>query len=104
MSKFDPPSDPFGDEVHCHICDAVMVQSSDGEWECLQYHEEDLVSQKDYVRKGVCPVCDSNRIDEPEPDIDNSPVEVKVLCTCRACHAQWIEFYDFDRYEMVGTK
>lgn len=24
MSKFDPPSDPFGNEKHCRICDSAL--------------------------------------------------------------------------------
>jgi hypothetical protein len=106
-TNFDPPSDPYGDEVHCHICDACMVQDSTGEWECLEYHEEDLISQKDYFKKRICPACFSIRVKfyADEVDIDNPTVEgITINCSCLACKATWNELYAFSRYEMVGTK
>jgi hypothetical protein len=104
MTNFDPPTDPYGDERHCPTCDACMVQSSAGDWECLQYHDDELVSQKDYVKKGTCPVCRSNRIDVDEADLADVPVQVKVSCNCLACKAIWKEVYQFSEYKMVGTK
>ena len=35
MPKFDPPSDPFGNEKTCRLCDAAMVYDSwMSEWYC----------------------------------------------------------------------
>ena len=98
--------DPYGDEKNCPVCDAVMGRDSSGELYCLQYHEEDLTSQKDYIEKGaLCPVCGSNRTDVPdEADLNWAPVKISVGVKCLTCKATWNEFYKFDRYEMVGTK
>ena len=104
MTQFDPPSDPYGNEKHCHICDACMVESSDGSYECLQYHEDDLLSQENYLKKNICPVCDSNRIEVVEVNADDSPPYVKIICKCRVCKADWNEIYKFEKYEMVGIK
>lgn len=42
MPQFDPPSDPFGDEKRCRICDADLTYNPlIREWECTQDHEED---------------------------------------------------------------
>lgn len=96
--------DPYGDEKHCPVCDACMVQSSDGEWECLQYHEDDLVSQKEYVENGGCPVCSSVRTEPIEWYDANCPETYRVTVVCNDCKAKWYEYYKFAEYEMVGTK
>ena len=108
MTKFDPPSDPYGDEVHCPICDAVMEEEAIGSvgigWVCKQYHEDELISQEDYLKKGNCPVCDSFSYDILEPCIDYAPKFVDIVYVCKVCKATWKEVYKLDRYEMVGTK
>ena len=108
MENISYPSDyfdPFGDEKNCPICDAILSRDSSGELYCLQYHEEDLISQKDYVKKSVCPVCDSKLIDVPDgADLDWVPNRVEVGCQCQKCKATWKEIYVYSRYEMIGTK
>ena len=107
MEKIPYPDnyfDPFGDGKNCPICDAVLSRDGSGELYCLQYHEEDLIPQKDYVKKGVCPVCSSNRVNVDDAELDDIPVQVIVPCDCMACKANWIEIYEFSRYEMIGTK
>ena len=42
MAKFDPPSDPLGDEKHCRICDSVLEYDEwTKEWYCPCDHEEE---------------------------------------------------------------
>ena len=104
MTQFDPPSDPYGNEKHCHICDACMVESSDGSYECLQYHEDDLVSQEYYYHEDCCPVCGSKRTGNYEANIDKIPVMVTVFVRCETCGASWNVIFQFEKYEMVGIK
>jgi len=106
-TNFDPPSDPYGDEVHCHICDACMVQNSGGEWECLQYHADELQSQDDHKRKQYeCPYCGSHRTedDDLEPDTNGTTLYVRQPCICLSCHARWKEVFKWECYEMIGEK
>lgn len=40
MSKFDPPSDPYGNEKYCRICDEPLEWNSlIREWECTHDHD-----------------------------------------------------------------
>jgi len=40
--NFDPPSDPYGDEVHCPVCDYCMEQEAwTDEWICKHCQEEE---------------------------------------------------------------
>ena len=40
MAKFDPPSDPYGNEKSCRICDQPLEWNYlIREWECLGEHE-----------------------------------------------------------------
>lgn len=49
MSRFDPPSDPFGDEKHCRICDGDLVRDPwTKEWHCPTDHEEKQGLVKEY--------------------------------------------------------
>ena len=38
---YDPPSDPFGDERSCRICDGELTYNYlTREWECLADHDD----------------------------------------------------------------
>jgi hypothetical protein len=40
MAKFDPPSDPYGDEKLCRICDEPLEWNwLIREWECTHDHD-----------------------------------------------------------------
>jgi hypothetical protein len=81
------------------------VQSSAGDWECLQYHDDELMSQNNYFKQPSCPICGNKCFDVPdEADLDWTPRKVIVGCRCPKCKAIWNEIYIFDCYEMVGTK
>jgi hypothetical protein len=53
MSIFDPPSDPYGDEKCCLICDALLEYNPlTRTWECTHDHDE-------------CHECDATEIIDP---------------------------------------
>ena len=56
MNLFDPPSDPYGDERRCRICDHPLELTLVG-WECV--HDNDAQE-----------VLDSLRIRPPIGDLD----------------------------------
>lgn len=54
MSIFDPPSDPYGDEKRCRICDELLEYNPlVREWECIHDHE----AAEKCVQSDVCREC-----------------------------------------------
>ena len=47
---FDPPSDPYGDERRCRICDHPLTLVG---WECVQDH--DALEQENAPMRDVIP-------------------------------------------------
>lgn len=46
MAKFDPPSDPYGNEKSCRICDKPLEWNYLlREWECIDEHESHPTSE-----------------------------------------------------------
>jgi hypothetical protein len=100
MTTFDPPSDPYGNEVHCPICDYCMEKEDfpGGGYICNQIHEDELCSQEDYIEKPfICPHCGSDRVEIVEVHdyiIDKS---FEQECCCASCKMTY-----YDQYKLVG--
>lgn len=51
LNKYDPPSDPYGYEKRCKICDAIMeIDNFTGELVCRNCENEEI----------ICPDCDGS--------------------------------------------
>ena len=53
MSKYDPPSDPYGNEKRCRICDELLEYNPlTREWECT--HDHDAGDATDENKRPAC--------------------------------------------------
>jgi hypothetical protein len=83
MSKFDPPSDPYGGERRCRICDSQLEYNPlTRSWECTRDHDapemaecsecchevpaDTLRPDPKYPSYKICPSCMA-QAEEPDP-------------------------------------
>ena len=96
---YDPPSDPYGNEVHCPICDYCMEKEDfpGGEYVCKQVHDSDLCSQEDYIAKPyICPRCGSSKVEVLDIDIILGK-DLEQECYCQFCKMTY-----YDTYKLTG--
>ena len=57
MSIYDPPSDPYGNEKRCRVCDELLEYNPlIRGWECIREHE--AAKQAGAVdQPAACPAC-----------------------------------------------
>ena len=82
MSKFDPPSDPFGSEKQCLICDQPLEYNwLTKEWECTHSHEKDesAITTEEWKRRYVAQLMKWGLSEiEAQEDCDAALIDLEV--------------------------